>query len=88
MQMASTALSTQGISTSAGTGIDARQIAVDNIESIEVIRGIASAEYGDLNSGAVIVKNKGWKIPFGGSFQDRPKNQTGLRRQRFCLGRK
>jgi hypothetical protein len=40
------------------TGVDVRTISTDNVESIEVIRGIPSAEYGDLTSGAVIVKSK------------------------------
>lgn len=39
----------------AGRGNDLRQIPADNIESIEVIRGIASVRYGDLTSGAVLV---------------------------------
>ena len=86
MQMASTALSTQGISTSAGTGIDARQIAVDNIESIEVIRGIASAEYGDLNSGAVIVKTKAGKSPLEVRFKTDPKIKQVYAGKGFALG--
>ena len=51
-------------STSATTGIDLRQVGADNIESVEVIRGIPSAEYGDLTSGAVIVKSKSGKTPY------------------------
>ena len=39
-------------------GTDVRQISVDNIESVEVIRGIPSVEYGDLTSGAVIIHSK------------------------------
>ena len=50
--------------TSATSGIDLRQIGADNIESVEVIRGIPSAEYGDLTSGAIIVKSKSGKTPF------------------------
>jgi outer membrane receptor protein involved in Fe transport len=50
--------------TSGGTGVDLRQIAADNIESVEVIRGIPSAEYGDLTSGAVIVNTKAGYTPF------------------------
>ena len=86
MQMTSTALSNQGISTSAGTGIDARQIAVDNIESIEVIRGIASAEYGDLNSGAVIVKTKAGKSPLEVRFKTDPKIKQVYAGKGFALG--
>lgn len=48
----------------AGSGIDLRQISTDNIESVEVIRGIPSAEYGDLTSGAVIVNLKSGRTPF------------------------
>ncbi|RLZ12408.1 TonB-dependent receptor [Faecalibacter macacae] len=35
----------------------------DNIESVEVIRGIPSVEYGDLYSGAIIVQTKARKEP-------------------------
>ncbi len=42
----------------AGRGNDLRQIPADNIESIEVIRGIPSARYGDLTSGLVIVNSR------------------------------
>lgn len=50
--------------TTAGSGVDLRQIGTDNIESVEVIRGIPSAEYGDLTSGAVIVNTKSGKTPY------------------------
>ena len=43
------------------SGVDLRQISTDNIESVEVIRGIPSAEYGDLTAGAVIVNSKAGK---------------------------
>jgi len=42
----------------AGRGTDLRQIPADNIESIEVIRGIPSAKYGDLTSGLIIVNSR------------------------------
>ena len=47
----------------AGQGVDLRQISTDNIESVEVIRGIPSVEYGDLTTGAVLVKTKAGKSP-------------------------
>lgn len=50
-------------STSSGSGVDLRAITADNIESVEVIRGVPSVEYGDLLSGAVIVKTKARKEP-------------------------
>ena len=52
------------LGTNAGTGVDLRQISADNIESVEVIRGIPSAEYGDLTSGAVVVNTKAGYTPF------------------------
>jgi hypothetical protein len=53
-----------GVTTGGGTGVDLREIGTDNIESIEVIRGIPSAEYGDLTSGAVIVNTKAGYSPY------------------------
>ncbi|MDP3437659.1 MAG: TonB-dependent receptor, partial [Bacteroidales bacterium] len=53
-----------GINTTGGSGVDLRQIGADNIESVEVIRGIPSAEYGDLASGAVIVNTKAGYTPY------------------------
>jgi len=53
-----------GNNNTAGQGVDLRQISADNIESVEIIRGIPSAEYGDLTSGAVIVKSKSGKTPY------------------------
>ncbi len=49
--------------TTTGAGADFRQVSADNIESIEVIRGVPSVEYGDLTSGAVIVKTKAGREP-------------------------
>jgi len=42
----------------AGRGNDLRQISADNIEEIEVIRGVPSAKYGDLTTGAILVKTR------------------------------
>lgn len=50
--------------TTAGRGVDLRQISPDNIESIEVIRGIPSVEYGNLTSGAVIINTKAGETPW------------------------
>lgn len=58
-----TAGSGASFSSSSGAGIDLRAINADNIESVEVIRGIPSVEYGDLNSGAIIVQTKAKKEP-------------------------
>lgn len=47
-----------------GGGYDLRKIGTDNIESVEVIRGVPSVEYGDLSAGAVIVKTSEGKSPY------------------------
>ncbi|TDO24493.1 TonB-dependent receptor [Pedobacter duraquae] len=46
------------------SGLDIREIPVDNIESVEVITGVAPAKYGDLTSGAVIVNRQAGKTPY------------------------
>ncbi|MDE5612146.1 MAG: TonB-dependent receptor plug domain-containing protein, partial [Odoribacter sp.] len=47
-----------------GGGYDLRKIGTDNIESVEVIRGVPSVEYGDLSAGAVIVKTSTGESPW------------------------
>ena len=52
-----------GINAGLGTnsiGTDLRTISTDDIQSVEVVRGIASVEYGDLTSGLMkIIRRKG-----------------------------
>ena len=59
-----TSISDKVSGSTGGSGVDLRQISADNIESVEVIRGIPSAEYGDLTSGAVVVNTKAGYTPF------------------------
>ncbi|MDR3141078.1 MAG: TonB-dependent receptor [Tannerellaceae bacterium] len=47
----------------AGRGYDLRTLSPDNVESVEVIRGIAGVEYGNLTSGAMIIKTKSGATP-------------------------
>ncbi|WP_231427430.1 TonB-dependent receptor [Pedobacter sp. Leaf250] len=44
-------------------GTDLRQIPADNIESIEVISGVAPVKYGDLTDGAVIIERQAGVSP-------------------------
>ena len=39
-------------------GIDMRTISTDNIEKVEIIRGIPSVAYGNVANGAVIIQRK------------------------------
>lgn len=59
----STAGNGASFATASGAGIDLRQITADNIESVEVVRGIPSVEYGDLSSGAIFVRTKAGESP-------------------------
>ncbi len=56
----------------AGKGVDLRSISPDNIESVEVIRGIPSVEYGNLTSGAMIVKTRSGATPWEAKFKVDP----------------
>lgn len=44
-------------------GVGTRSLSVENIESVEVITGVPSAEYGDLGSGLVKVNTKKGRTP-------------------------
>lgn len=77
MQTLSPAISGGGVAVAGGSspssGLDIRSISTDNIESIEVIRGIPSVEYGDLTSGAVIVRSKAGREPLTIRFKTDPR---------------
>ncbi|MCA1740890.1 MAG: TonB-dependent receptor, partial [Bacteroidales bacterium] len=76
MQFLKTTGASNGVTASFGTtasgGTDVRQISVDNIETIEVVRGIAGAENGDMLSGAVKVTMKKGKTPFTAKIKTDP----------------
>lgn len=56
--------SDMGVNTSgAAEGVDSRNINASNIESIEVITGVPSVEYGDMTSGMVILNTKKGRTP-------------------------
>ena len=54
-------------------GIDTRSVAVENIESIEVITGVPSAEYGDLGSGMVRINTRKGRTPTTVTFSVNPR---------------
>ena len=54
-------------------GVSTRNVAVENIESIEVITGVPSAEYGDLNSGIVKIHTKKGRTPTNVTFTVNPR---------------
>lgn len=72
--------------TTAGRGTDLRTISADNIESVEVIRGIPSVEYGNLTSGVVLVKTKAGKSPLEAKFKADPFSKLAYAGKGFALG--
>jgi len=66
LQALSTAKSGSSLNSqsASGGGVDLRIISADNIASVEVIKGIPSAEYGNLTSGVIIVKTKNGVTPW------------------------
>jgi len=50
------------IGSTAGGGIDLRQIPATTIERVEVIRGIPSTRYGDLTQGVVVVETRAGEV--------------------------
>lgn len=50
-------------------GLDMRTIPTDNIESVEIVRGIPSVEYGNLTSGLVNIKRRATATPFQGRIK-------------------
>lgn len=50
-------------------GVDMRNIPTDNIESVEIIRGIPSVKYGDLTSGLVKITRKSSFQPLEARFK-------------------
>ncbi len=53
----------QNISLTTGQGIDLRNIPADNIEKVEVIKGVPSVRYGDFTEGIIKVQTKIGKRP-------------------------
>ena len=44
-------------------GIDMRQLSTDDIESVEIVRGVPSVRHGDVSSGMVLIKRKWGRSP-------------------------
>lgn len=53
-----------GSRNSTNKGVDMRSIPTDQIESVEIVRGIPSVEYGDLTSGLVKITRKKGNTPY------------------------
>lgn len=74
--------------TSPSGGTDLRLFSAGNIGSVEVIRGIPSAQYGDLTSGAVILHSKAGVQPLQVNVKANPKVYQFYAATGFSLGEK
>ncbi len=69
-------------------GIDLREIPVNNIESIEVIQGVASAKYGEITDGAIIINRQAGASPWALNLQlNGGSVSTGISKG-FALGKR
>lgn len=69
-------------------GVDTRNIAVNNIESIEVVTGLPSVEQGDLTSGLIKIHTRKGKSPFEIEVVTKPEIKTYSMNKGFDLGGK
>ncbi len=68
------------------TGVDTKSIAVNNIESIEMVTGVPSAEYGDLNSGMVRIHTRKGYSPWNVVLSVNPRTYQGAFSKGFDIG--
>lgn len=69
MQYVSSDLSDFSAHNAVNAGVDMRDISTDNIQSVEIVRGIPSVKYGDLTSGVVIINRKQQATPLEARFK-------------------
>ncbi len=67
-------------------GVDTRSIQVENIESVEIVAGVPSAEYGDLGSGMVRIRTKQGQTPFNIVFSVNPKTYNAALSKGVAIG--
>ncbi|MDP4277910.1 MAG: TonB-dependent receptor, partial [Bacteroidota bacterium] len=70
---------------SVNNGVDLRQLSTDHIDQVEVIRGIPSVKYGDLTSGAIIIKSKKGETPLTLRVKSDPLNKLVYAGKGFLL---
>lgn len=71
---------------SSGKGVDMRSISTDDVESVEVVRGIPSVEYGELTSGLVNIKRKSGVSRFEARFKADTQSQLFYAGKGFDVG--
>ncbi len=69
-------------------GADLRNLGVSNIESVEVVTGIPSVEYGDLSNGIVKLRTRRGRTPFIVEMTVEPRTRQMAVSKGFLLGRR
>lgn len=69
-------------------GLDIRNIPADNIESIEVISGVASAKYGELTDGAIIINRMAGKTDYRFNLRQNGASTNASLSKGFLLGKR
>ena len=72
--------------TKAIKGVSTNSIASSNVESVEVITGVPSVEYGDMGSGVVKINTKKGKTPWMVTLSTSPKTKQVSFSKGFGLG--
>ena len=68
-------------------GIDLRMLSTDHYQEVEVVRGIASARYGDLTAGMIALKPKRGVSPWTVRAKSDPLTKLGYLGKGFPVGR-
>ena len=68
------------------SGASTRNIASTNIESVEVVTGVPSAEYGDISSGVVKISTRKGKTPYTLVLSTNPRTKQISASKGFDLG--
>lgn len=75
-------------STGTAYGADVRSVSTSNVESVEIITGVPSVEYGDLSSGVVKVNTRKGRTPFNVEFVLKPHTKQYSIGKGFDMGEK
>lgn len=67
-------------------GADVRNVSTQNIESVEIITGIPSVEYGDLSNGLVKIHTRKGKTPWTLELATQPRTKQIALSKGFALG--
>ncbi|MEG2060245.1 MAG: TonB-dependent receptor [Alistipes sp.] len=70
------------------SGASTRNVASTNVESVEVVTGVPSAEYGDISTGMVKVSTRKGKTPYTLTLTTNPRTKQASISKGFDLGKK